>query len=398
VNKGFAYPASRVDVGNAQGALFVLSALGMGGSERKVARILTALAARGTRGAICALGPPYTLTDSLPPRTRCWTLDRRSRVSLRTLLRLRRVLLEERPRTVIAVDLYALLYLSMALRLPGVAAAQRVALINTTDFVRRRDRLFMAGYAPLLRGCDLLVFGSFRQREAWMHRYRLEGVGNLVIHNGVDAAHFCRSALPSADLARPAGIPANRIVIGTVGRIAPEKNQSALVRALARLRGEGIEAHLLIVGDGPQREDLLAQARALNVLPHVQLVGEVSDIRPLLAAMNLFALPSTSVETFSNAALEAMAMSLPVVLSDIGGAREMVRQGCEGFVVPVGDDDALFHALRTLCTDAPLLASMGHAARERVEADFVFDRMVATYRAIVTGPAAAGRGDLLPCK
>src|SRR5690606_36983117 len=133
--------------------------------------------------------------------------------------------LELRPRTAFAVDLFALLYLSIAQRLAGLRDVQRVVLINTTDFVRRRDRLFMHGYAHLLRHSDLLVFGSFRQRDAWQRRYRLADVPNVVIHNGVDAAHFARSASLAPQAAREqAGIPAGRLVIGTVGRIAPEKN------------------------------------------------------------------------------------------------------------------------------------------------------------------------------
>lgn len=397
--QGFTYAGTAREAAREGRTLFVLSALGVGGSEKKVARILTALAAGGAATAMCALGRPYTLASELPPDMPKWTLDRQRRISARTVLRLRRVLIEVRPRTVVAVDLFALLYVSVALRLSALGHVQRVMLINTTDFVRRRDRIFMSLYAPLLRGCDLLVFGSCRQRDTWLRRYGLESVRNIVIHNGVDATHFGRHALYSPALARQQmGIAADRIVIGTVGRIAPEKNQSALVRALARLRAEGLDAHLLIVGDGPMRDALVMEARTLDVLPFVTLAGEVSDIRSHLLAMNVFALPSTSVETFSNAALEAMAMSLPVVLSDIGGAREMVQDGCEGLIVAVGDDDALHGALRTLCQAPDRLQAMGCAARKRVEKDFVFDRMVASYRAIITRPTGANRGDMQPCK
>lgn len=394
--QGFTYPASR-GAAKARGALFVLSALGVGGSERKVARVVTALTDRGAEASICVLGPPYTLAPAFPAHCRLRKLDRRGRISPKTLMRLRGELLECRPHTIIAVDLFALLYASIALRLARLDDVQRVVLINTTDFVRRRDRLFMHGYASLLRHSDLLVFGSFRQREAWLRRYQLQGVASRVLHNGVDAAHFSRDAQTPAEAARrQAGIPAGRIVIGTVGRIAPEKNQAALVHAIARLRADGVDAHLLIVGDGPLRQQILEEAAALDVRGCVTLAGEVQDIRPLLAAMSLFALPSTSVETFSNAALEAMAMSLPVVLSDIGGAREMVTDGSEGLIVPVADQKALCAALRTLCTNPQRLHSMGRAARARIEREFAFDRMVAAYHAIIAGQPEDNRGDMRP--
>ena len=86
-------------------------------------------------------------------------------------------------------------------------------------------------------------------------------------------------------------------------------------------------------GDGPLREQLLRRAVELEIADRVHFIGEVEDVRPVLAAMDVFVLPSIAVESFSNAALEAMSMGRPVILSDIGGAREMIDDGVEGYVV-----------------------------------------------------------------
>jgi glycosyltransferase involved in cell wall biosynthesis len=179
-------------------------------------------------------------------------------------------------------------------------------------------------------------------------------------------------------------------VIGSVGRLAPEKNQVAIVRAAAQLRRSGAEVRVLLAGDGPMREEIVSEAGRLGIEERVTLAGEVTDVRPLLAAMDVFVLPSTSVETFSNAALEAMAMSLPVVLSDIGGAREMVAEGTEGFIIPPGDDAALRHALEQFSCDPARRQRMAAAARARVEREFSFGRMVEAYRALI---APAGDRD-----
>ena len=388
-------PAAAAPAGSSQcDALFVLSALGVGGSERKVTRIASSLAGDSTRVALCALGPPYTLASSLHREIPVSLLDRRRRLSWQTLRALRDVMKTHRPRTVIAVDLFALLYVSMARRLAGLRAARVVALVNTTSFVRLRDRAFMAGYAPLLRRCDLIVFGSLRQREQWLRRYRLHGAPSCVIHNGIDPQRFGAGAGAQREAARQrCGIPAARVVIGNVGRLAPEKNQLALVRAVAALAARGLDGHLLLVGDGAMREPLRHEAARLGIADRLTLAGEVDDVRDLLAAMDLFALPSTSVETFSNAALEAMSMSLPVVLSDIGGAREMVETGREGYIVPAGDQEALQAKLQALCVDAAARHAMGAAARARIDRDFTFARMVGAYRAIIAS-AATGAGEL----
>lgn len=378
--------ASQCDV------LFVISALGVGGSERKIVRVATALAASGTRVAMCVLGAPYTLAGELHERIAVVKLHRSFRLSRRVVLGLRRQMRTRRPRTVIAVDLFALLYAALALRGTGLSATRRIALINTTTFVRWRDRAFMLGYAPLLRGSDLLVFGSGRQRTEWTRRYRLGATPGCVIHNGVDLARF-ETGGAGRDAARASlGVSEATRVIGSVGRLAPEKNQVAIVRAAAQLCRDGHDVRVLLVGDGPMRNSLTDEAARLGIGSRLMLAGEVRDVRPLLAAMDVFVLPSTSVETFSNAALEAMAMALPVVLSDIGGAREMITDGLEGFVFPPGDDAALRQAIQA-CMDSPRRQQMAAAARARVEEEFAFGRMVEAYRAIIA--PASREGDRL---
>lgn len=369
--------------------LFVISALGVGGSERKIVRIATALAASGTRVAMCVLGAPYTLASELHERVAVVKLDRRFRLSGRVVLALKKQMRARMPRTVIAVDLFAVLYASFALRGTALNATRRIALINTTTFVRWRDRAFMLGYAPLLRGSDLLVFGSDRQRAEWTRRYRLGAAPGCVIHNGVDLARFSPGGA-ARDAARASlGVSAATRVIGSVGRLAPEKHQVAIVRAAAQLCRDGHDVRVLLVGDGPMRASITDEAARRGIGSRLLLAGEVQDVRPLLAAMDVFVLPSTSVETFSNAALEAMAMALPVVLSDIGGAREMITDGLEGFIFPPGDDAALRQALEA-CMDAARRQQMAAAARARVEEEFVFARMVEAYRAIIAPPSREG--------
>ena len=159
-----------------------------------------------------------------------------------------------------------------------------------------------------------------------------------------------------------------------------EKNFQLLVRLLNVLKAGGIEAYLLLVGEGPEEARLKQLANTLGVSKSVRYLGLLDDIRPVMLAMDIFILPSRAVETFSNAALEAMAMGKPVVLSNIGGASEMIVHGTSGMLFPSGDLDLLADHVRRLSTSEALRNSLGLEARERVVANFRYSAMLEFYR------------------
>jgi glycosyltransferase involved in cell wall biosynthesis len=139
---------------------------------------------------------------------------------------------------------------------------------------------------------------------------------------------------------------------------------------------------MIIAGDGPERQCLEQVALKHEVSEKVVFLGSVLDVRPALSAMDLFVLPSRAVETFSNAALEAMSMGLPVVLSDIGGAREMVPDGKNGAIFAPGDVDGLTEKIEKLIRSG-VLDEMGAASRSLVEERFSLESMVARYRDLI---------------
>jgi len=180
------------------------------------------------------------------------------------------------------------------------------------------------------------------------------------------------------ELRRRLGVPADHLLIGTVGRLFPDKNQLALLQGLGTLREKGIPAHLLMIGDGPHRPLLESAANDLGLREVTCFAGAASDVRAGLAAMDIFALPS--VEVFSNAALEAMAMSLPVIVTKQGGGPEMVTDGDDGMLADADHFAAEFPAAAAaLWHDASRRKSMGDNARTTVVQRFTFDLMMAAY-------------------
>jgi colanic acid/amylovoran biosynthesis glycosyltransferase len=182
---------------------------------------------------------------------------------------------------------------------------------------------------------------------------------------------------PLAQRRQPHGGPMRVLAIG---RLQWVKGFDDAVRSVGRLRDEGIDVHLRIVGDGPEREKLAFLVHRLGLEHAVSLVGTQSQeqVRDQLVWADALVLTSLS-EGISNAVLEAMAAGLPVVTTDCGGMPEVVADGVEGFVVPVGDIAAIAGRLADLEGDGALRSRLGAAGAARAVAEFGLDRQISAF-------------------
>jgi glycosyltransferase involved in cell wall biosynthesis len=364
-------------------ALFVLNNLGYGGSERKIVRLANRLTEEGLRVSMVCLNGPYDIEQGLRRDVTCTRLERRGKLSLAALWRLRKILVRDCPSTVLAVNLYPSLFVALAtFLLPR--RPRTVALINTSTY--RGSGLMKRIYQWVLARFDLTVHGSIAQRDFWLKTHGGDTGNSAVIYNGVDSDHFENTDSLEAGkrLRASLGVKPDALLFGTVGMCRPEKNQEVLLTTLRRLRVARVDAHLVIAGAGPLLEHLKRRACELEIADRVHFVGAIEDVRPVLAAIDLFVLPSTAVESFSNAALEAMSMGRPVILSDMGGAREMISDGVEGYVVsPTELAARLPPIIAALYADRRKRLQMGAAARQRAVTCFSVPAMVAGYRGLL---------------
>lgn len=353
--------------------VFVLSTLNVGGSETKTVRLANTLADMGIRVTIAYLNGPESLLSRIDPRVRSVHLERKGKFSLPALLRLAATLRDCRAETVVAVNLYCMLYAVLA-RLLLVRRGLRVlATVNTTEFATRKEERQLLLYRHLLKLVDGIVFGARCQAKLWSDRY---GIGRkpgtvFVLHNGVDTNHF----QPGHQEQGGFPIPAVKHLIGTVGQLRIEKAHVHLLQAVAALRSEGMDVGALLIGDGSQRHVIEGEIERLGIGQYVYLIGEISDVRPYLASMEVFVLCSTAVETFSNAVLEAMSMGCPIVSSRIGGMEEMLEFG-GGAVFAPGDVKALTQLLHELLNEPKRRKQLGDDARNAVVEHFSWERMV----------------------
>jgi glycosyltransferase involved in cell wall biosynthesis len=364
---------------SAEPILFLLSSLIVGGSERKAVALANALKARGWQVHVAYLDAsqrsPATLLGQLDRGIPVECLQRQGYYSPAAAARLFRYIKAHAIGTVACMNLYPLVYAAPLMALPGMRSVRWLALVNTTEPRKTGLGSFMFLYRPVLRRVDRVVFGALHQQRLWVEACRLDPARVTHVYNGTDLSRF-------APLSAGAGGEKAGLTIGAVGQLRIEKNQRELLIAAAELIRQGWRLKVLLVGDGPERAALEESARQLAIDDCVEFCGELSDVQPALAKMDVFVLPSRS-ETFSNAALEAMAMGRPVVLSRVGSAAEMVTHGYDGYLYPAGEPLALAEVLRTLIGDELERRRVGANARATVEQRFAFEGMVSAYERVL---------------
>lgn len=198
-----------------------------------------------------------------------------------------------------------------------------------------------------------------------------------VIRNGV-ALIEPLSADERARSRRAIGAEEGEVVIGCVANYRPVKEQERLIDAFKTLVDEGHRVRLVLVGEGPLRQRMEDQIRALGLGQRVRLHGSVADPPSIYGAFDL-AVQTSSREGLPNALLEAAAAGLAIVATDAGGSAEIVLDGRTGMIVPVNDPAALTRALRLAVSDGGMRSRMGAAGREHVATTFGIERFVAEF-------------------
>jgi N-acetyl-alpha-D-glucosaminyl L-malate synthase BshA len=196
-----------------------------------------------------------------------------------------------------------------------------------------------------------------------------------VIPNFIDTERFQRA---EKDHFKQALCPNGEKVVVHVSNFREAKRAPEVIEIFSRLRAEGFDLKLLLVGDGPERTATQRLARERGVHDDVRFLGKQEPVEEILSIADVFVMPSGS-ETFGLAALEAMACGVPVVASEIGGLPELVVDGETGYLCPLGDLDAFTERAARLLGNAEHQQEMAAAARRRAVEVFDIDKVVPRY-------------------
>jgi glycosyltransferase involved in cell wall biosynthesis len=228
--------------------------------------------------------------------------------------------------------------------------------------------------APL---CDAIIANS----EAGLRGIVARGVSPrrvFVVRNGLDLSRFEKAATT-----QPAAGETVRL-LGMIAQMEPRKDHLGLVEAYAKLRTRFPQSRLVLAGDGSRRPAVETLVRQLGLEGEVRLLGTVDRPEAVLETLDLYVQASAREEGTSNSILEAMAAGRPVVATDVGGNREVVRHGVTGLIVPPHDPDALASALSEMLADPERCRRMGAAGaalmRERYSRQAMVDATVAVYQ------------------
>jgi len=351
---------------------FVIDDLGLGGAQRQLLELVKQLDRKRFQATVYGLSVKKTALKEAFERAQVPVIlfDQKGKLSLPVLLGLWRALRRFSPTIVHTYLFTADVYGRIAGKLAGIPIL--ISSVRSTEPDKKWHYVLMDRF--LGRWSDAVVANAQCIGELLSVRERIETKKIYTIHNGVDLRRF-PYPMQNGHLRTVLGIPDGALLLGTVGRLGPEKDHRTLLHAVAELSKKNLKPYLLLIGDGPLSESLTRLGEALGIGGQLRWLGARSDIPELLAGLDLFVLPSR-YEGCPNVVLEAMAAGKCVVATGVGGTPELIRSGETGVLVTPGEIEELVEVLSNLLKDLSKVSEIGQRARASVSQTFSVDRMV----------------------
>jgi len=367
-------------------AVFVVPSLARAGAETQVVNLVNGLDAGGFEKHLFVFERDLDQLD----RVDCSEVTihhhvRRHKFDVGPARQLAK-LIDERAINIVHCSLQISLFIAwMAIRLAKRKPRLVLALHTTVNRTRREDYFDIFLYQWLMRSCSRVICVCQTQEIHWQAKFRFLKGRTTVVYNGVDTNWFDprKAGDDGQRLRERFNIGVTDFVACMVAGFRPEKGHRYLLRAFARVVGKYPQSYLVLAGDGSLRGEMELVARAYGIQRNVIFLGSVPDVRAVLAAADISVIASTSVETFSIAMLESLAMRLPMVASDVGGTGEAVKSGVTGYLVPVGDDIALARSILEMAGNATMRSDMGARGRTEVCQKFTCQMMIENTRNVL---------------
>lgn len=221
----------------------------------------------------------------------------------------------------------------------------------------------------------VIVTGGERNRQDLIHRDGMASNRVAAFPIGLDLEHFS-PAKPRHDIRSELGIPSGQLLVGIISYLRDYKGHRYFVEAAAKVLKQHQGVSFLIVGEGPEEQNIRAQIERLGLASDVRMLGFRDDLLDVFRSLDLFVIPTVEGDTIPQVLMQALAIGLPVVSTTTGSIPDVIGDGESGFLVPPRDVDALSDRIGRLLADPELRAAMGRRGRQRVERSYSIDRMV----------------------
>jgi len=335
------------------------SSTGWGGQENRTLNELVTMRERGHTLAVVSRPGARILERAAEAGFETFAVDMRGAIDLPAVFRLRSVIKRFRADIVNT-------HSGRDTQLAGMAArsifGQRPCIVRTRHLALPITSKFTYSVLP-----DHVVTVS-RFVENYLVAAGVPRDRITTVATGVDFAHYDRSAV-AGDLRGELGLPADALLIGTVAILRAKKGHADILDAAPAVLQRFPDAHFVFAGDGAQTANLKARIAADGLTERVHLLGLRRDVTNVLASLDVFVLP-THQEALGTAFIEAGAMGLPTVATNIDGVPEVVQDGRTGLLVPVMDGAAIAEAIGKLLADPIYRQGMGANAAEFVRRKF----------------------------
>lgn len=354
--------------------LYLNYSMEVGGIEIMIYELVCKLNENGFSPSICVFKGGGSLEKKLGQKgIPIYCIDKREGIDLSVIPRLRKLLQRENIKILHTHNFSGWLY-------GGLASMAIKSLKHIHTEHSNVDKKRRAWAEKLLSYfTDAIICVSERGRQFMIANQGISPERLTIIYNGVDTEKFYPDPEKKKAYREKLGIRNGVPTIGIVARLTPVKDHFTLLRAFSKLSKNISDAILLVVGDGELRNELENETGKLDLKDRVLFLGEQSDIAELLNVIDVFTLSSLS-EGHNIALLEAMATSLPVVVTDVGGNQEIVLDGVTGHLVPSKSYQALADKIISVISDKGLMFKMGRKAREVVLSKFSVEKMAENYR------------------
>jgi glycosyltransferase involved in cell wall biosynthesis len=314
--------------------IFTIHGLGIGGAEKFLVSLVNGLDPNRFDCIVISYSNFNPLVGEMNKSIEFHSFGRKNKLDFIPLRKTRDLVKTIKPDVLFSVGFFSfsLFHISTLLLKTPV---KRFISYHTTIHRSSKDNMQMKFYLKFLGKNDKIIGVCQNQINYTSKTYNIPKSRLTFVYNGVDVNHWrmAHNLIEKIQVRDKLSIPQTAKVIIMTAAFRIEKNHVGAIEAFKKLRENLSEdVYLLLVGDGPLRTSVMEMVDEFNLTDKVIFTGKIEDVRPYYWSADLFALTSTGVETFSIAALEAMTCGLPGVLTNIGGANEMISDGVNGFL------------------------------------------------------------------